>query len=283
MQSRESHDESSPTQMNTTAASHIWWGHYKVPDQHGGCWRIGPLTLWIQRFAREWRIAYVRSSDPMASEVEKTVPAPAETIEPAIDASLSRYSFRQTHRELELVPLLADRSVVSRPETPFYIPAGEELTLYISSPLWVRVMVGEPPTMLQELPIYRPSDTWFGPSTREGELCYASRTHCRLRLEDVPFRPHRAVTPVLIRNRGERELHLERLSLPVPYLSLYRDADGRLWTEPVTLDHEPNAEMASMKLGQGPAPEAKKAKEVSGPRRRAEANLLVRAFSALFG
>ena len=56
--------------------------------------------------------------------------------------------------------------------------------IYVSTPLWVRVDVHDPPQFLQEIPVIRPSDTWFGPSTREGELGYAGRTHGRLNFEN---------------------------------------------------------------------------------------------------
>lgn len=66
----------------------------------------------------------------------------------------------------------------------------------------------------------RPSDTWFGPTTSEGEPCYASKTVCRLRVEDVPLRPHRCLTKVTLRNRADDSLSLDRLKLPVNALAL---------------------------------------------------------------
>lgn len=102
---------------------------------------------------------------------------------------------------LKLVPIMADRLVVSRPKSPFRILPGQHATLFVSTPAWVRIALGNGKA-LAELPLFRPSDTWFGPSTLVGELGYAARTHCRLDVCDVPFRPHRAVTPLRVENRS---------------------------------------------------------------------------------
>src|SRR5439155_1571474 len=86
----------------------------------------------------------------------------------------------------------------------------------------------------------RLSDTWYGPNTREGELCYSSKTFCRTHLADLPLRPHRVLTPVSIQNNAKDPLLLEQLSLPLPYLSTYVDENGSLWTEEITVVNEPH-------------------------------------------
>ncbi len=44
---------------------------------------------------------------------------------------------RQTHDKIQIMPRLADRSVVIKPVDPIYTPAGQRGTLYISTPLWI--------------------------------------------------------------------------------------------------------------------------------------------------
>ena len=95
----------------------------------------------------------------------------------------------------------------------------------------------------------RPSDTWFGPSTLEGELCYESKTAVRFNLDNVPRRPHRAISVVRIRNRTDTQLSLERLKIPLPNLSLFGTEDGQLWTESITLERDEDGENATVKLG----------------------------------
>jgi len=143
--------------------------------------------------------------------------------------------------------------------------------------------VHDPPVLLREIPIQLLSDTWFGPSTREGELAYASQTSARLLLENLPRRSNRAVTPVSFRNRAESALFLERLSLPVPYLPLYAVENEFLWTPCVTLDRESNTELVKLQIEEKPPVQAKHPRRVCEPREVVEKGMLVRAFSALFG
>ena len=178
---------------------------------------------------------------------------------------------------------LANRPVISRPVTPFHLPAGEEATLFVSTPVWLHLAAAKPLRDLTDVPIQRPSDTWFGPSTREGQLCYDSRTSGRLHLEEVPQRPHRAVTRVVIRNDGSDALRLERLSLPAPFLAVFEADDGLLWTTPVTLVREPSGEMGTVKIHENPPQEARHARRLSPPREKPTHASLVRALSALFG
>lgn len=271
-----------PEANNTlsNAENSAWWGTFEIPAGQSGRWQIGALSLLLEHRHKEWRVSYLRGNGEPEERALREVPTAVEG--PLPDATVARFSFRHPSPRISVQAALADRSVVTRPESPFFLPAGEEMTLYISSPAWLRVTVGESAVEMLDIPIYRPSDTWFGPSTLKGELCYASRTHCRTTLEDVPFRPHRAITPVLLRNHCAEALLLERLSLPVPYLSLFSARDGRLWTEAVTLDREEGEEMAAMKWAKGPPPEARHAARIAEPRRSSESSLFVRAFSALF-
>jgi hypothetical protein len=259
----------------------VWWGQFKIPIGQIGFWRIGTMALWIQRFEKEWRIGYQSKGDPNEDTLEVHVSGQEKEIPQ--EAEISRFSFRQTDGTLSILPVLADRPVITRPETHFSIPSGEEIILFVGSPLWVKISVGSTPHVLKEFPIYRPSDTWFGPSTREGELCYATRTQARLKCEEVSFRPNRAVTPVLIRNQAKGSLSLERINLPVLYLSLFEAENGFLWTEPITFVRKEDRDQAAMEIPKEAPREAIGAQLVVGPREKPDQNLVIRAFSALFG
>ena len=54
-------------------------------------------------------------------------------------------------------------------------------------------------------------------------------------VKDGLVRPHRAVTPVEIHNRGTDMLRIERLKLPMQHLALFVAPDGRLLSEAVQL------------------------------------------------
>ena len=256
-----------------------WWGEFTLQEGQCGLWQVGPTRVWAQHLAREWRLAHDGGGDPADTTVSMELPCEAMG-----EAALTRFSIREPGERLRLTPLLADRSVISRPERPLVIPPWEDVTLYVSSPLWMRVEAVGPGITLQEFPLFRPSDTWFGPLTREGGLCYASSTLALTDPSGFPHTPQRAVTPVLIRNRAEESLTVERLNLPVPFLSLYRGADGTLWTQQVRLDRdEEKGELAMLQLDATAPEQAGGGERLAPPRRPVEKNLMVQAFSRLFG
>ncbi len=256
----------------------LWWGEFSLAEGERGKWRIGALDLWAERRPLEWRIHHQTRDDPFDAAVAVEVPAGGM---PTDGIALARFSMGKPGKVLNLQPVLPDRPLVSSPDSPFFVLPGEQVLLFISSPVWVRVSAKD--RQLLELPIYRSSDTWFGPSTREGELCYASRTRCRTELEDLPPRPHRAVTSVHLQNRTEGSILVERLNLPVRYLSLFSAADGKLWTETLTLVTANEGETAEIQIGKGPPDHAKGARLQTGPRESPDKNLLVRALGALIG
>ena len=268
-----------------------WWGTFSLDEETAGRWAIGPSTLWLYRSAHEWRIHLrpstdPRDTDPMLNRSSVTVPLPEEDLQALLDTKdeqlqVSRYSVRQTEPQISLQPALADRPVVSRPEHPLYVPPGESVTLYLSTVLWIRIELAESDRLLQEVPSFRMSDTWFGPSTVDGEFCYATRTAGRVRLENVPRRYHRAVTPLRIRNTAKDALALERVQLPVEHLALYTTPDDRLWTQGVTMTRSEDREGAGVQVRSGPPSDAEKAKLIQEPRKTDKRGLFTSTFSAV--
>lgn len=259
------------------AGTASWWGTLDIAPGEGRYLRVGPSELWIRRERHEWVVDRCVGSDPLDERLE--LPRPLGEAEAAPEDS---ETFRVAHYDgrggLRVMPLLADRTVLSRPRSSFIVLPAQETTLYVSTPLWVR-LESEDGRAIAEFPLFRPSDTWLGTSTLDGELCYASRTHCRLDLEDVPFRPHRAVTLLRVENRSHDPLPLERMSVPAPYLSLYA-IDRRLWTERVDLTWKDDEENASFEIRQGPPRSSPGVRPIAAPRRAGEAGGLVSAIRA---
>ena len=261
-------------------SSNEWWGDITVEDKASARWHIGPLMIAVRRLPSEWLIAYDYGEE---SEHEQGWSFESGELDPdSLEMSqLFRYVSQSTTGQLTIQPALADRSVVTRPIRPFIVAAEEIATIFISTPLWFRVETGSPPQMLFEVAVRRPSDTWFGPSTLEGETCYAIRTHGRLNLQNLASSPYRAVTEVHIHNSSSTPLTVERLNLPVPYLSLYRTPDDLLLTETVTVVQERGASLAEFNIDKGLPSHAAGATLVAPPRKDAEKGMLIRAFSAL--
>ncbi len=252
-----------------------WWGEFELAEDERRWWTLGPLLLGAERKQREWRFGYEESADGIAASAETNR---------ALDelANAGRFVFADPGAAIRLTPALADRPVVTRPLSPLYIAPGEEAMLFVSSPAWVRIEAVAPDVELADIPVSRPSDTWFGPSTREGELCYATRTHGRLRLEDLPVQPYRIITPLEITNESKSELKLERVSLPVPYLTIYATDAHDLWTQKVKMRCEDEAQLVTMRIKEQVPSQISGAELVAPPRKQQEEQVIKRALSSLF-
>lgn len=259
-------------------SSEPWWTPRRVAVGHGMELDLGTLKLRLGHGPDEWRIDYeylAEEAAPAKARIKGRRSLPPELKE--------RYVIGGDSSRLNLTPLLADRNVVIRPRQPVFLLSGQEVTLYLSTPVWIQMEVGEPGTLLRELPVQRLSDTWFGPSTREGEICYAGRTQARHDIDELPRRPHRAITPLHIHNKASTPLPLEKFSLPVPMLSLYGSADGSLWTQRLTLTREDQSDLAAVRIDRRPPDYADEIKLLAKPRQDPGRSGLVRAFSLLFG
>jgi len=256
-----------------------WWGRESLASGKTGRWRIGSFSMAVCNGEREWLVAW----DVVDTEEDRAETWSYELIDkfPENAPNLERYLFREQDDTLGVMPMLADRPVVTSPRMPVYLLPGESARLYVGSPIWVRIEVETPPKQLSEFPIVRPSDTWFGPSTLEGELCYFTRTRARLEAANIPRYVRYAMTPVVIRNQAPSMLPVERLKLPVPFLTLYASPEGRLWTQEVTLTRHEEGDMAAIEALPGAPTEAPEAERIQRPRLKLERDLLTRAFSTL--
>jgi hypothetical protein len=268
--------------QNNSAAS-TWWGQFQMNTGQTMRWQIGPLMLAMQRLPNEWQLAYQQDDviDPTTDEWDWKITNTG--IDELDYGTVERYIVEPTEESLHVMPALADRPIITRPLQPFFVLPGDRTIIFVSSPLWVRIATGDPLQQLQEVPIHRPSDTWFGPSTMEGELCYAGRTHANLNFENVPLHAHRAITQIVIHNQADTQLHIERLSLPVPYLSLFESTDDILWTEAVTMVRTRETDMATFQVEKDPPTAAIEAQRIFEPRQQPTHNMVIRAFGVLFG
>lgn len=265
------------------AAFAPWWGPVRIGQAETRRWRIGPRSLWVTRKKDEVAVAHCASSDPMDRSLEVGVPADGDAPD---EAERLRFAVRSGDRLLELVPALADRPAIVRPDAPLTIPAQEEVTLYVHSPVWLVLRLaaaGEREArVLVELPSWRPSDTWFGPNTLRGELAYALATTARFSLSDGAGHPHRATTAIRVRNRVDAPLQLERVKVPLPHLTLYA-TPTRLWTTSLTLDHDGDEERTALSLGAGvPSEAGPDALHLAPARDVVGGNLVMRAFARIF-
>lgn len=259
------------------AAGQAWWAPRQLPKGRTLEAVIGPLRIWLQHGETAWIVAWQRDDDmhSMRLAIGESEAAPP-------DDNRQRHVLDTEAGLVRLQPTLMERPVVVRTLEPVFLSSGESTTLYIRTPLSLSVCVGDAARVLCEIPTLELSDTWFGPNTREGTVCFAARTHARTALAELPRRPHRAISPVQIRNRAPSALSLERLSLPVPALGLYGDERHGLWTESLTLERDDDDDVAALRVRDGAPGEAPGASAVAAARAPVSRGAAVRAFSRIF-
>lgn len=256
------------------------WDEYQIDLQASGHWKIGPLHLWITRFKNEWRISSSSSHDPDDRTIEIEVPFEKEFLE---NIETNRFGGKETQASIRFSPALADRPVVIRPEMPFFLPANEEVTIYVSTPLWLNLTLEPQARKLLSIPILRLSDSWFGPDPTEGELCYAARTKAKLRFEDLSLIQFRALTKIILKNSSSKQLFLERIKVPVNNLSLYHSTEAGLLTETITIIKEEDQLEMKMRLEKPTEAEFGKPIKISMPRDPIQKNIFLKAINTLIG
>ena len=267
-----------PQHSNNTTALTPWWLPITLDSGQSWQYTLGPLTLYLQRLRTEWLLGYTR-----LSEQEDRYQVLSRSIKqlPELD-NIQRFVFRESPSQFCLTPKLLDRSVVVKTRTQLSIPPAQQAVFYISSPVVIDVSLQQPGCSLAEIASQRLSDTWFGPSTLHGELCYADKTQARHNRADLPARPHRAVTAITIENNADSMLVLDKLSIPVPYLALYGLNDGMLWTDPITLQHEGNHALTRFKISKHLPAGVTAAARIAEHRQHIEKQGLIRAFTGMF-
>lgn len=261
------------------ATADQWWSARAVPEGHRGRWQIGPLRLTVGHQAKEWRIHHENQGDPLDASLSFEPCAGA--LEPGADAIVTRYAIAHASDDVRLAPTLADRAIVSRPESPFLIVGGETVTVYVGTPLWIRVQLNGGKTELADIATLHLSDTWFGPNTRTGELCYAVRSLARLHLDNLPVRPARAITPVRIENQAKSALLIDRVLLPLPNLALFVAPSGRFWTQPLTLVRDEDEDLGEVRMVREPPADEPEAVQIAEPRRPADELRLLKTLSTM--
>ncbi len=262
-----------------SAATAPIFANYDLQIGQRSQWQLGPLTLWILREPNEFKLTWLHDSDvfSIARNYQKNY-----SEAPPRHAERFRCSWIDSSTQLGLKPIAPDRPVVVRAREPLTVLPGDEVSFYVGTQLGVRVQAGAEPRTIAEIPSYRLSDTWFGPSLREGELCYASKTRARARLAEVPLRPTRALSRIKLVNQAGDPLLFQRLKLPITLLKLYQAHEGRFWTQGITVERTREGKEVECSIEPSAPEEAGIVEEVA-PARHQERNVFKRTLGALFG
>lgn len=209
-----------------------WWGNVSVKEEQSHFWKIDDLIICLDRYNQEWHIAHYKEKNGDAPNAHKDAPVPKEKFK------FKTFASKTGSNEIHLKPSLPNRSLMTRIDRERTIAVNEDLILFQSTPVWVKVEVGKPQITLDEIPTKILSDTWSGKNTLEGELCYSSLEQCTPRLLDLKSDVIQVITPVLIMNRSKHPLPIKEVRLPLNHLAVYSDPEHHLWTEQIIFYYE---------------------------------------------
>lgn len=191
--------------------------------------RFGPMTLFLGHFFQEWRLSWTTTNDYMDNSFAFHHPYTGEI--PHTLASMIRYTYsRPCNHYVKITPTLGDLPYVAKPTKPLMILPDETVRVFMSIPLFVRVETEDPYHLLEDIPVLQSPKTWFGDSTVRGEICYSTKIKAVLHQAELINRPYRAISQLVIHNKSHEPLHVERLKVPAPFLSLFQGEDGLFYT-----------------------------------------------------
>ncbi len=200
------------------------WEPFDIESGQALYWKIGPLQLWIRRSEVETCIYHEESPEETFDTVVRGEEHPPE------DIKWHRWALGDKSPPLILRPVMPDRPVVVRPEALLSVRENSTGVFYVRIPFRIAVKCADEDEAktLCEIPTRTLSNTWFGPDTTRGELCYGMWSSVRISLQDVEPAPHRVVCPIVVNNMTNESFELERLCIRTEHLSIF-DFEGKLW------------------------------------------------------
>lgn len=256
-----------------------WWGEIDFELNETKTWRIGMRKISAQRKNTEWLIW---NQEIEEESFEELVLEGEISVDNSISLIPQRYLVEKTQKYLTASPRLADRAFIVRPNSTLNILPGEKIELYVSTPLWLALYNHSGTLPISDLPLWQPSDSWFGPNTMVGELCYSHFTEAKVTLDNIHKRSHRAITTISISNEHDELLAIERISLPTPFLNLYVDATHQFWTDKVSLIHHLDGDRPSFDIKNFTKESNKTDLTLISPAREvADANTFMRSIKSL--
>jgi hypothetical protein len=233
--------------------------------------RFGPLNAFLGHFAQEWRVSWTSTNDYMDNSFKIDVPF-QESVPEELQSQI-RYTYsRPSNAYIKVTPVLGDRPFVAKPTKPLMVLPGETVKIYMSIPLFLRIESEEPYHLIEEIPVLKSPKTWFGESTTAGEVCYSTRIKAVLDKKELVNRPYRAVSQLIIENRGADALHVEKLKVPAPFLSLFQRDDGIFFTSVIHYIREVSGEIKTIDIIS--SEEGDDLYFLAGPRLRPDASFL---------
>ncbi len=208
--------------------------------------RFGPLDFYLEKISTEIRVLWMTSNDWMDSSFHYQYPFTG--MQPSNLLKEHRFAYSGKPSRLRVIPCLGEYPFVVKPDSTFMILPGEKAKIYLSTPMNVRLVDLGASQVIDEIPVLHRVKTWFGNSPTSGQLCFFTRIHAALIEENLPFRPHRALTHVYIENSSKLPIPIEKLKIPVNYLTLYQENRGVFVTSSLSVRIDNNENLKDLKI-----------------------------------
>jgi hypothetical protein len=147
-----------------------WWGEFEFALGETKCWRIDERLIAIRRILHEWTIWNKETESELQTPIVVNKPKPKESFD---NVDYRRYILGSTSEQIIIAPSLACRAMIATLNKPIVVLPGEEIKVFISTPLWMTILVPQRKVPVADILFWRPTDSWFGPSTMTGDLCYS--------------------------------------------------------------------------------------------------------------
>jgi len=234
---------------------------------------MAQLQLWLMRNSQGWLVA--------AQHIKESLFEPLHPVEEEPEQlDWQRFVTPSATSALQIVPVLPDRPVVSRPEARIEIAPRHTGLFFVTIPVWLRIQLDMAlPVTLCEFPTQVLSKTWFGHPSEEGEIGYALTTRARQEVSELTDVEGRAICPVFLENRTYEPLTFAQLLLRVQHMSVYQTGDGKLWTNECRLGYTGSIFPALLTFGRTAPEQAKDSRMFSGPRVAPDSGLTARVIA----
>jgi hypothetical protein len=208
--------------------------------------RFGPMDFYVEKLESEVKVRWMTSNDWMDSSFHYEHPFTGAF--PSNLLTEKRFAFSGHAPELWVAPCLGELPFVVRPDTTFIILPGEKIKIFLSTPMNLRLQQAQSKEIIDEFPILHRVKTWFGDSPTTGQLCFFTRIHAALFEEKLPFRPHRALTQLMVENSTNHPIPIEKLKIPVNHLNLYQDERGLFVTSSLSVRISAQGQLKDLRL-----------------------------------
>jgi len=238
--------------------------------------KLERLSVHVQRLGDEWLFAHSYADpDQDANEHEDTV---VDSSEPPEETSWLR--FVNTREEsLELTPVLPDRPLVIRPESPISIFPERFARFYVSVPVWLRFTAvhGVSRTDIIDIPSRMLSNTWFG-DPAGGELCYSLDAPLRRTPDNLYFESSSVTCVLVVRNSSSEKLNFERIRVHVENLSIFEENE-KFWTNEIRVVYKGADQVSQIDIMDRPSDDLHDARKIADPRVIPDRNILRRSYT----